>query len=170
MRFAVVLAFALVLFASVDRAQAQTPPSRPCADAVFHALDFWVGEWVVRDPSGAEVGRSRVDSILGGCAVHEHWFASNGGTGESLTSFDPLTKTWRQHWIAWNGRLTDYVGNVEGRDIVMTAPTADAAGKPLLYRMRFSPLADGRVRQYMEVSHDHGTGWAPLFDGYYAKT
>ncbi|HEX3468412.1 MAG TPA: hypothetical protein VHT05_10070 [Candidatus Elarobacter sp.] len=174
MRFTAGLASAFVLLTSAvlscgGLASAQTP-AQPCADPAFHALDFWVGDWIVRTASGAQIGRSRVDSILGGCAVHEHWFASNGGTGESLTSLDPASKTWRQHWISWNGTQSDYVGKVDGRDVVMIAPGVDAAGKPQLLRMRFSPLPDGRVRQYMEASSDNGTTWAPAFDGYYART
>jgi hypothetical protein len=154
--------------ANSSMAVAQTPAPRACAGGEFHALDFWIGEWVVRNSNGLEVGRSRIESILGGCALHEHWMASRGNTGESLTSYDPLTKRWRQHWIDGTGSLSDYTGDVDAKDVVLTAPGTDAAGKPLLYRMRFSPLPGGRVRQFIQQSMDGGSTWSLSFDGYYS--
>lgn len=105
-----------------------------------------------------------------GCAIREQWSAANGERGESLTSYDPASKSWRQHWIETDGMQSDYVGGVDGKDVVMTAPGIDDAGKPIQHRMRFTPLPDGRVRQFIEDSSNGGASWAPSFDGYYSKT
>lgn len=173
MRILFGLALALaVATAGSPGAIAQTfPPSvHPCPhDPAFHALDFWVGQWVVRNGRGTEVGHSRIESILDGCAIREQWSAVNGGRGESLTSYDPATKRWRQHWIETDGTQSDYVGGLDGNDVVMIAADVDAAGKPVQHRMRFSLLADGRVHQFMDDSSDGGRSWTVSFDGYYSK-
>ncbi|NIP57355.1 MAG: hypothetical protein GWM92_04115, partial [Gemmatimonadetes bacterium] len=44
----------------------------------FHRLDFWVGEWDVR-VDGRSVGSNRIEKILNGCALLEHWRAAGGG-------------------------------------------------------------------------------------------
>lgn len=149
---------------------AQSPPPNACGATAFHALDFWIGEWVVRGPKGREIGRSRIERILGGCALHEHWLATSGEIGESLTSFDPATKRWRQHWIEGDGTVSDYVGDADRTDVVMTAPGIDPKGKAILYRMRFSPLPDGRVRQHIDQSADAGSTWSLSFEGFYSRT
>ncbi len=143
---------------------------QPCRDdRSFHALDFWVGDWIVRNRAGNEVGRSHIESILGGCAVREVWTASSGGSGQSLTSYDPVTKSWRQHWIDATGSQSDYIGDVDGKDVVMTAHAVDVAGKAVLYRMRFTPLPDGRLRQFIDQSQDGGSSWTATFEGFYSK-
>ena len=43
-------------------------------------------------------------------------------------------------------------------------------GTTSLMRMSFTPLDDGRVRQFIEESRDGGATWATWFDGYYTRT
>src|SRR5688572_30484794 len=38
-------------------------------------LDFWLGEWEVRNKSGQPVGRSTIASDLDQCVITEHWLA-----------------------------------------------------------------------------------------------
>jgi hypothetical protein len=33
----------------------------------------------------------------------------------------------------------------------------------------WTPLADGRVRQFFEQSDDDGTNWTPWFEGFYSR-
>jgi hypothetical protein len=37
----------------------------------------------------------------------------------------------------------------------------------VLDRTTLTPLSDGRVRQVIEISRDHGTTWQTGFDAYY---
>ena len=122
----------------------------------------------MRNTSGFEMGRSHIESALDGCAIEETWTGTFGGNGKSLTSYDVATKRWLQHYVSSTGTFNDYAGKAEGKSIVMIAP-GSAAGKPIQIRMSFTPLADGRVRQFMETSSDGGATWTPGFDGYYAK-
>ena len=141
----------------------------PCRhDAAYRALDFWIGDWIVRNASGNEMGRSRIEPVLDGCAIEETWTGAYGGNGKSLTSYDSAKKRWVQHYVASSGSLNDYVGRAQEKSIVMIAPAGTAA-KPGQIRMTFTPLDDGRVRQFMETSSDGGATWSSSFDGYYAK-
>jgi tetratricopeptide (TPR) repeat protein len=141
----------------------------PCRhDAAYRALDFWIGDWVVLNASGSEMGRSRIEPALDGCAIEETWTGAYGGNGKSLTSYDLADKRWVQHYVTSSGSYNDYAGQAVGTSIVMIAP-ARTAGKPVAIRMTFTPLDDGRVRQQMETSSDGGATWALGFDGYYAK-
>jgi tetratricopeptide (TPR) repeat protein len=141
----------------------------PCRhDAAYRALDFWIGDWVVRNTAGFEMGRSRIEPALDGCAIVETWTGTFGGNGKSLTSYDAPAKRWIQHYLTSTGTYNDYAGQVEGKSVVMIAPSGTAA-KPGRIRMSFTPLDDGRVRQLMETSTDGGATWTPGFDGYYAK-
>jgi tetratricopeptide (TPR) repeat protein len=141
----------------------------PCRyDAAYRGLDFWIGDWVVRNAAGFEMGRSHIEPALDGCAIEETWTGTFGGNGKSLTSYDVATKRWLQHYISSTGTFNDYSGEAQGSSIVMIAP-GTAAAKPIQIRMSFTPLADGRVRQLMETSSDGGATWTAGFDGYYAK-
>jgi hypothetical protein len=80
------LALGLLVFAMTD-VPAQTPSPAPpsCADAAHRQFDFWVGSWDVTGPKGETIiGRSRVESRLGACVIHEHWFGGAGTIGESF--------------------------------------------------------------------------------------
>jgi tetratricopeptide (TPR) repeat protein len=141
----------------------------PCRhDDAYRALDFWIGDWIVRNAGGNEMGRSHIEPALDGCAIEETWTGAYGGNGKSLTSYDVTSKRWVQHYVTSSGSYNDYAGRVEGKSVVMIAPGGTAA-KPAQIRMSFTPLGDGRVRQLMETSTDGGATWAPSFDGYYAK-
>ena len=101
----------LLLPTSPVAAQSDPPPA--CADqSSFHALDFWVGEWVV-EVDGREVGRNRIEKVLNGCAVMEHWRSARGGEGKSLFYHVPATGAWkeapaRDAWIpaSWASRTS----------------------------------------------------------------
>lgn len=142
----------------------------PCReDAAYHALDFWVGDWIVRDKSGNELGRSHVESILDTCVVFENWTGGLGGSGKSFSFYDAATKQWTQHWVTAAGTHSDYVGAAQGSAIVMIAQGTAPNGKPQQTRLSFTPLSDGRVRQLFESSADGGATWMAGFDGYYTR-
>jgi tetratricopeptide (TPR) repeat protein len=138
-------------------------------DAAFHALDFWIGSWIVRNAAGAEVGRSRIEPVVDGCAIRENWTGRSGNIGQSLSSYDPATKTWTQHYVDSAATRSEYAGGVDGKDVVMTAPSRGPGGAATLLRMRYTPMPDGRVRQLIESSADDGKTWSVAFDGYYEK-
>src|SRR5947209_1673429 len=62
------------------------------------AMDFWLGDWEVRS-NGELDGYDRVEKILNGAAILEHWTDTEGGKGESLFYFQPATGNWKQVWV-----------------------------------------------------------------------
>jgi len=143
----------------------------PCAHQQgFRDFDFWIGEWDVHLANGTPAGSNIIKEVERGCALTEHWTSANGGTGMSINYLDKASNEWVQVWnaeggsqIIVRGGLTDdgmalagyihYVGNGT------TAP----------FRGLWTPLPDGRVRQYFEQSNDDGKTWVPWFEGFYTR-
>lgn len=153
--------------------QADQPAS--CAEVEgFSSLDFWLGAWDVYVGEKL-VGHNRIEKILDGCAVMEHWTAAGGGEGKSLFYYLPATDTWKQVWVT--GRATapggvkekTLVGVLEGGALRFQGEIALANGGSYLDRTTLTPLPGGEVRQLIEVSRDGGQSWKPVFDATYRR-
>ena len=70
-----------------------------CDDQAFAQLDFWVGEWEVFDEVGNPQGTNRIEKVLDGCAIFEHWKDVGGNEGKSLFSYDVAAGYWKQVWV-----------------------------------------------------------------------
>jgi len=148
---------------------ATTPPAPPpagCAASESHQFDFWIGDWNVIDPAGKVAGHNRIEAILGGCALAEHWDGAGGGHGVSYNAYDTGAKVWRQFWVDARGGVLQLEGGLVGRDMVLKSP---GAGKHV-DRITWTPNDDGTVRQHWQTSEDGGTTWATSFDGRYERT
>jgi hypothetical protein len=140
----------------------------PCRAAPeFRQFDFWIGEWIVKDPKGNTAGTSSIQLILGSCVIFESW-TGTGSIGKSFNIYDVNDKKWHQTWTDDRGTFTHYIGSFTDGKMVLVADQP-ANGKPGLARMTFSKLADGNVRQHGESSSDGGTTWTTTFDLVYAK-
>jgi hypothetical protein len=161
----------LLLFS--PRAGAQTPA--PCeADSAFSTLDFWLGDWDVY--VGDELaGTNRIEKILDGCAILEHWTGSGGGQGKSLFYYQKSTGVWKQVWVTQQamrvGGLKEkqLVARLEDGGVRFRGEIARGDGTTYLDRTTLTPLPDGRVRQVIEVSEDGGNTWRATFDANYVK-
>lgn len=168
---------AAMLAAAHCSAIAQTnPPAAPKAPAAcdapeYRQFDFWLGEWDVTTPDGKPAGSNTITRVANGCALHEHWVGRGGFSGQSLNGWDRHTKQWQQTWIDSTGGRLDLVGGAEGNGLRLEGRTPHATERDrfLLHRIRWSPLADGRVRQHWETSTDQGASWSTAFDGYYRR-
>lgn len=164
------LPWMLLLMSAADDTAA-TPPTPPpaavaCTAAEHRQFDFWLGEWEVFGPAGKPVGRSRIEAVLGGCAIAEHWTSGSGpaNDGTSLNRYDPALKQWEQYWVdAQGGRLLLRGGLHEG---AMVMSSEEGANRQ---RISWTPYPDGRVRQIWESSSDGGTTWTTAFDGWYRR-
>jgi len=151
--------------------QTMSVQAYPCVHQQgFQDFDFWIGEWDVHLANGTLAGSNIVKPVERSCALTEHWTNANSGTGMSINYLDKASNEWVQVWhgedgsqIIIRGGLTDdgmalagyinYVGNGT------TAP----------FRGLWTPLPDGRVRQYFEQSNDGGSTWVPWFEGFYTR-
>jgi hypothetical protein len=150
---------------------AMTAAAFPCEhDPAFSAFDFWVGDWDVRLADGRPAGRNRISREEHGCVLVEHWDSASGGTGMSINYLDEAAGEWVQVWndasgsqISIRGGLTD-----EGMRLVGTIHYV-ANDTTFPFRGLWTPLEDGRVRQYFEQSGDGGETWQPWFEGFYSR-
>jgi hypothetical protein len=131
------------------------------------AFDFWIGSWVVTDlASGELAGHNRIEPVVGGRALHEHWRGVSGLEGESLNIYDEQRGGWHQTWVSSNGMLLMLDGGVlAGGAIEMGGGIGDSA----VHRIRWTPQDDETVIQRWEESADGGASWALLFEGLYRR-
>ena len=165
----------IVVAASLAFAQiasVQAGPPAPCASEAHAQFDFWVGEWDVF-PNGSvnQVATSRIERLHAGCAVREQWMPVSGEGGSSLNSLDPETGRWHQLWVGSDGETVRFEGGAVDGKMVLTGYWADIGGpgRDGLVRMTYTRQDDGSVRQFGEVSSDHGLTWAPSFDFIYRR-
>jgi DNA-binding winged helix-turn-helix (wHTH) protein len=174
---------AVMLTASLAASDTAAPGLAPshsqaaprCADLPMGGwLDFWVGEWIVRI-GDQRVGSSRIERVLDGCAIIEHWEDARGSTGKSLFYPAPPNGVWHQIWVTDRAALP---GGVKQKRLIARYPgggvrfqgevtTPDGL---VLDRTTLTPRGDGTVRQQIEISRDGGTTWAAGFDAVYHRS
>jgi len=147
-------------------ARAQPPP----APAVHHELDFWLGDWEAF-AGGTLDGTDRIERVLDGAAVIEHWHDVSGHEGKSLFYFYRPENRWKQVWV------TD-VGAVKEKVCIAVFPGGGTrfrgeiplrAGGTVLDQTTLTPLPDGTVHQLIEQSADGGRTWQTTFDAIYRR-
>jgi len=144
--------------------------ARPCMHAPeFRQFDFWIGEWLVYTADGEVAGRNSIVEQLDGCLLREHWTGASGSEGRSINYFDPATRTWRQIWVDRRGGSIALEGRFVAPSMSLEGVHVYPDGRRESIRGVWTPLEDGRVRQYLEQSRDDGRSWYTWFDGYYER-
>jgi hypothetical protein len=154
------------------QAATATPAPAPCSGAERRQFDFWLGTWDVTGPKGKIVGHSRIESILGGCTISEHWSSATGGganDGKSYNIYNADLKRWEQFWVDASGSRLMLSGGIVDGSMVLEGrqDLAAADGVHQRERITWTPNADGSVRQLWESSKDEGKTWTVAFDGLY---
>ncbi len=143
--------------------------SEHCRGDEHRQFDFWLGAWEVHGADGQLAGHNDIRRVAGGCALQESWRGVRGGEGMSINSYDADTKRWTQRWVGVGVTLWLEGGFEEGR-MVLTSPGQRSTPRgPVIDRISWSALDDGRVRQLWEVSGDHGASWQTIFEGLYSR-
>lgn len=159
--------FALLVLAGSAPAAATTP-LRCDADA-YRAFDFWIGEWEVW-ANDQRAGTNRIERVLDGCALSEHWRGASGLEGRSYNAWDAATGRWRQFWVAAQGNVLQLEGGMRGGAMVLEGVRPHPqSGAPQRQRIAWTRNADGSVRQLWETSDDDGATWRVAFDGRYRR-
>jgi len=151
------------------------PSSDGCQAAVHREFDFWLGDWNVFNPSGAQVGTNRLLSRLDGCLVEENWTSATGVRGRSMNAYDAALGQWTQYWVDQAGLHLRLAGNRQGDAMVMQGQRivirADGSRFTIIDRIRWTPLSGGRVNQFWEISTDNGATFPiAAFNGTYVPT
>jgi hypothetical protein len=144
----------------------RAPPGNPCTAPEYDQFDFWVGRWQVKvaaAPPGAPPAPSDITKEAGGCAVFENF---GNGSGRSINVYNPATGDWHQTYLFSNNQRLILVGGRVGSDMVLSRELPGTPGS--FDRWIWSPLSEGRVRQFNEVSTDGGATVHIGFDGTYS--
>lgn len=170
MKFRIILltAFAALFFAQVSYAQG-------CEEnPEFEVLNFWVGEWEVFVDE-TQVGTNRIEQILDGCAIMEHWQDVRGGQGKSLFYYHPTEGRWKQIWVTPNpfrpGGVKEkaHIETLDNGAIRFQGTVVTLQGQTYLDRTTLIPTENGDVRQIIEISADEGESWREMFNAVYKK-
>ncbi|RLQ22320.1 hypothetical protein DWB85_08555 [Seongchinamella sediminis] len=141
-----------------------------CNNSAPHRqFDFWLGEWAVHNGAGELGGHNRITAVQQGCVLEEQWRSVRGGTGQSLNYYDPGGGQWRQLWLDAGASIIDIRGGLEDGSMVLEGSIyylASGSQKP--FRGTWTPLADGRVRQFFQEQDDDGN-WQTWFEGFYTR-
>ena len=121
-------------------------------------------------------GTDRVEQILGGCAVLEHWVGTSAGdVGESFFYFVPASHRWKQIWTTPHAAM---LGGLKEKELIAVYPDrgvrfqgnlATPSGATVMDRTTLTPLSDGTVHQVIEVSRDGGRTWVVSYDAIYTR-
>jgi hypothetical protein len=158
-------------------------PAQACEGAAYRAFDFWLGHWQVRLADGRLAGENRIEASRDGCYLTERWQGARGSEGFSLNFYQPADGRWRQVWVSADTQIEITGGLADGRmvlngEIRYRRPLdtdragADGPGPVRPFRGSWTPLPDGRVRQFFEervVDADGVEKWQPWFEGFYTK-
>jgi hypothetical protein len=154
-----------IIKATLERAEAQQKGTRAPIEAPrLREFDFWLGSWRVSNrKTGEELGSSRVESVLGGRVLHEHWSGADGFRGESFNIFDKDRQCWHESWVGDNGSLLLLDGGMRDGSMDLQGISPDGAQQ----RIRWWPQPDRSVLQLWESSGDGGQTWECRFEGLY---
>jgi len=160
---------ALATLTAVARAQQAPAAPRPCAAPVHHEFDFWIGDWDVTTPDGKPAGTNRIEAVLGGCALLEHWEGRGGGAGKSLTLWVAADRQWNQTWVDASGNRVVLTGGLDGARMVLRNAWTGPDGARMRSELSWAPQPDGSVRQVWRQSRDDGATYQTTFDGIYRR-
>jgi len=172
MRTALLLPLAAALLAAHRPVPVPVGPAAPPAPAcdtipAYHMLDFWLGEWDVREKDQV-VGTNRIEKVAGGCALIENWRDVTGEEGKSLFYYLRGRREWKQVWVEPGGvKEKHLVARFPDGSVRFQGDLPRGDGSILLDRTTLTPLGNQMVRQVIEQSADGGRTWAVGFDAIY---
>jgi hypothetical protein len=159
----------ILVFALPAAGQDKTPYS--CESTAEHRqFDFWLGNWEVTDKAGDTVyGHNRISLGEKGCLLLEEWKSSRGGTGTSINYYNPVTDQWHQDWVDAGASIINTHGGMKNGSMAMRGKIYYLkSGRRADFRARWTPMEDGRVRQFFQEKDDKGQ-WQTWFEGFYRR-
>lgn len=130
-------------------------------------LDFWIGEWDVYARNGMKIGENKLESMEMGRVIRESWTDANGGTGQSINFYNPVTKEMKQVWVDPTGNVLEMEGVFEKGALRFDGTMTPISGPASKHKTTLTPLPGGRVRQFIQTSGDGGKTFVAGFDAIY---
>lgn len=140
----------------------------PCRDSKFHEFDFWIGEWQIASADGQLGGTNSIQALEQHCLIMERWTATDGTTGTSMNFFDLSKGRWVQQWVSSGSQIHIEGGLVDGSMVLTGFIRYIRNNQHADFRGKWTPMADGRVRQFFEQADADGN-WTPWFEGFYTR-
>ncbi|MGI9236946.1 MAG: hypothetical protein ACR2QZ_06090 [Woeseiaceae bacterium] len=143
----------------------------PCEhDVAFSEFDFWVGEWDVHVANGTYAGSNRIERMERGCVLMENWSSASGSTGTSINYVDKISDEWVQIWNDASGNQINIRGGMTDEGMLLVGTIHYVVNNTTAaFRGLWSPMPDGRVRQFFEQASADGQSWSPWFEGFYSR-
>lgn len=160
-----ILGLLVLGFAGSQTSSKPAPPPQTKA-----SMDFWVGNWSVFLADGRRIGTNRIEKILDGAAILEHWRDAGGGEGKSFFYWMPDRKAWKQVWVTPNGAYKEKVAAPISGGLLFTGEAVTAEGKRYPDRTKLMRQENSEVRQVIEYSTDGGKTWTKAFDAVYRRS
>ncbi len=160
----------LFLFAFVATTSfAQDTTNCACCDIHHDQFDFWVGDWIVFDTSGTEIGKNTIVQMQDNCVLQESWSSPNS-TGTSYNYFNRTDSTWNQLWIDNSGSHLELKGHaIENGMELSSAWITGTSGTVYKNQIIWKEQEDGSVTQTWNiVGQDNGI-LNVLFHGIYRR-
>jgi hypothetical protein len=142
----------------------------PCEDdARFSEFDFWIGEWDVHVADGTFAGSNAITSPYKGCVLIENWESAGGFVGMSINYLDHQSGEWVQIWNDHSGSQINIRGGLTDEGMLLVGTIHYIANNTTApFRALFTPLPDGRVRQFFEQYDEEKEVWITWFEGFYS--
>lgn len=154
-------------------APSPTAASAACTAPELAQMDFWVGEWDVtvrgrKSPTSDEwaeaPGTQRIERILGGCAIAEHFAAEGPGprwAGASYSAWDPQGRRWRQTWVDDQGSYIALTGGLEDGIMTLYGEPREVKGERVQMRMVWLDVTPTSMRWEWQRRAGEGA-WVPM--------
>ena len=160
-----------------------------CSGEEHRKFDFWIGKWGVkardRAPGTNEWkandtwAMTRVYSDLAGCAIIEESIDKAGTEnviiGKSITSYNVHLKQYQQFWVDNTGTTSEYIGNMEGPDMILYLEPKTATGEKTVpfqettrLRMVFTDIESNSLTWLFQYSTDGGNQWTSTIEARYS--
>ena len=160
----------LILLISLSLAGPVLAQDCACCTEAHQQFDFWVGDWVVYDTAGTQVGENLIVKLEDGCIVNEHWKGAKGLTGRSYNYWDASDQTWNQLWIDNNGSNLVLKGKAsEGKMTLQSELQKGASGKSYYNRITWMKESEDQVVQLWEILDPDGNVINVAFKGIYKR-
>jgi len=159
---------------------ADTPPSNTgaetrCTAPEARQFDFWLGDWAITgryrtsDSTWEEGTATNLVTLeFDSCVISENFRSKDLGlNGHSVSTWSPKLKKWRQTWVDNSGTYLDFVGGMEGDNMVLYNERANDT-MTVYYRMVFSDITDDSMTWVWERSKDKKT-WKRMMELFYKR-
>ncbi len=136
------------------------PRAPPPPGAPREELDFLLGNWLARDPSGRAVATVTISREYGGCVyVEKRRGAGSAGETLGVIGRPAAGAAWRRDVLDPGGFVLTFEGTWDGTRVVLSAKDYQDPVVTRLHRVTWTPRPDGAVEELWQTSTDDGQSW-----------